>query len=171
MANRDYLIAKLGDGFEVCRAPSSEKRQMVGPFIFFDQTGPAQFLAGLGLKLVVVPDAVFLASEDISYVTAKLGQLYPGRLGTRQVCQPIPRHSDGFHCFPMAVNDKVPAEIVVPSLKAAESFGGSLRDAMMLRLLTVSRNLSAAGGGKEHTYRFQALQRAKPRLHQYETSP
>jgi hypothetical protein len=42
MANRDYLIAKLGDGFEVRRAPSSEKRQMVGPFIFFDQMGPAQ---------------------------------------------------------------------------------------------------------------------------------
>jgi hypothetical protein len=29
----------------------SDKRQMVGPFIFFDQMGPAQFLAGHGLDV------------------------------------------------------------------------------------------------------------------------
>jgi hypothetical protein len=65
-------VRDLGDGFEVRRALPSDKRQMVGPFIFFDQMGPAQFLAGLGLELVVVPEcdiaraAVFLASEDSS---------------------------------------------------------------------------------------------------------
>src|SRR6188508_3784304 len=41
----------LGDGFEVRRALPSDKRQMVGPFIFFDQMGPAQFLAGHGLDV------------------------------------------------------------------------------------------------------------------------
>ncbi|MCA0273940.1 MAG: pirin family protein [Proteobacteria bacterium] len=35
----------LGD-FEVRRALPSPKRQMVGPFIFFDQAGPAEFLTG-----------------------------------------------------------------------------------------------------------------------------
>lgn len=33
-------------GFEVRRALPSAKRQMVGPFIFFDQMGPAEFLVG-----------------------------------------------------------------------------------------------------------------------------
>ncbi len=33
-------------GFEVRRALPSAQRQMVGPFIFFDQMGPAEFLVG-----------------------------------------------------------------------------------------------------------------------------
>ena len=36
-------------GFEVRRALPHGKRQMVGPFIFFDQMGPVQFVAGQGL--------------------------------------------------------------------------------------------------------------------------
>jgi redox-sensitive bicupin YhaK (pirin superfamily) len=38
-------------GFEVRRALPSAKRQMVGPFIFFDQLGPAQFLSGNGIDV------------------------------------------------------------------------------------------------------------------------
>lgn len=34
--------------FEVKRALPAPKRQMVGPFIFFDQAGPAEFLTGQG---------------------------------------------------------------------------------------------------------------------------
>ena len=33
-------------GFEVRRALPHGRRQMVGPFIFFDQMGPVQFIAG-----------------------------------------------------------------------------------------------------------------------------
>jgi redox-sensitive bicupin YhaK (pirin superfamily) len=44
-------VRDLGDGFEVRRALPSEKRQMVGPFIFFDQMGPVQLLAGHGLDV------------------------------------------------------------------------------------------------------------------------
>ena len=44
-------VRDLGDGFEVRRALPCEIRQMVGPFIFFDQMGPAQFLAGKGLDV------------------------------------------------------------------------------------------------------------------------
>ena len=40
-------VRDLGDGFEVRRALPCDERQMVGPFIFFDQMGPAQFLAGI----------------------------------------------------------------------------------------------------------------------------
>lgn len=40
----------LGD-FEVRRALPSPKRQMVGPFIFFDQMGPAEFVTGQGIDI------------------------------------------------------------------------------------------------------------------------
>ena len=38
-------------GFEVRRALPSAQRQMVGPFIFFDQMGPAEFLTGEGIDV------------------------------------------------------------------------------------------------------------------------
>ena len=38
-------------GFEVRRALPAQQRQMVGPFIFFDQMGPGEFLAGNGLDV------------------------------------------------------------------------------------------------------------------------
>lgn len=38
-------------GFEVRRALPSAKRQMVGPFIFFDQMGPAEFLETGGIDV------------------------------------------------------------------------------------------------------------------------
>src|ERR1700752_5198137 len=43
-------VRDLG-GFSVRRALPHGKRQMVGPFIFFDQMGPAQFLAGQGIDV------------------------------------------------------------------------------------------------------------------------
>src|SRR5437868_5595543 len=38
-------------GFEVRRALPAAGKQMVGPFIFFDQMGPAQFLIGKGIDV------------------------------------------------------------------------------------------------------------------------
>lgn len=38
-------------GFEVRRALPAPRRQMVGPFIFFDQMGPAEFLTGDGIDV------------------------------------------------------------------------------------------------------------------------
>jgi redox-sensitive bicupin YhaK (pirin superfamily) len=38
-------------GFEVRRALPARERQMIGPFIFFDQMGPGEFLAGRGLDV------------------------------------------------------------------------------------------------------------------------
>jgi redox-sensitive bicupin YhaK (pirin superfamily) len=37
--------------FEVRRALPSSKRQMVGPFVFFDQMGPAEFVTGKGIDV------------------------------------------------------------------------------------------------------------------------
>lgn len=38
-------------GFEVRRALPAPRRQMVGPFIFFDQMGPAEFVMGKGIDV------------------------------------------------------------------------------------------------------------------------
>ena len=38
-------------GFEVRRALPAPKRQMVGPFIFFDQMGPAEFITDKGIDV------------------------------------------------------------------------------------------------------------------------
>jgi redox-sensitive bicupin YhaK (pirin superfamily) len=38
-------------GFEVRRALPSAQKQMIGPFIFFDQMGPAEFLLGNGIDV------------------------------------------------------------------------------------------------------------------------
>jgi len=43
--------ADLGDGFHVRRALPSAQRRMVGPFVFFDQMGPAQLEPGGGLDV------------------------------------------------------------------------------------------------------------------------
>ncbi|HEX8553552.1 MAG TPA: pirin family protein [Sphingomonas sp.] len=44
-------VRDLGDGFTVRRALPSPHRRMVGPFIFFDQMGPAAFGEGEGLDV------------------------------------------------------------------------------------------------------------------------
>jgi hypothetical protein len=71
-------------GFEVRRALPAPRRQMVGPFIFFDQMGPAEFLKGQGIDVRPHPH-VGLAT--VTY-------LYQGRmhhrdsLGTEQWIEP-----------------------------------------------------------------------------------
>jgi len=44
-------VRDLGGGFAVRRALPHGKRQMVGPFIFFDHFGPVQFIAGHGMDV------------------------------------------------------------------------------------------------------------------------
>ncbi|HEX7822587.1 MAG TPA: pirin family protein [Sphingobium sp.] len=44
-------VRDLGDGFTVRRALPSQHKRMVGPFIFFDQMGPAVLDAGEGLDV------------------------------------------------------------------------------------------------------------------------
>jgi redox-sensitive bicupin YhaK (pirin superfamily) len=44
-------VRDLGGGFAVRRALPHGRRQMVGPFIFFDHFGPVQFIAGHGMDV------------------------------------------------------------------------------------------------------------------------
>jgi redox-sensitive bicupin YhaK (pirin superfamily) len=71
-------------GFEVRRALPAPQRQMVGPFIFFDQMGPAEFLTGQGIDVRPHPH---IGLATVTY-------LYRGRmhhrdsLGTDQWIEP-----------------------------------------------------------------------------------
>ena len=47
----DPPVRDLGDGFYVRRALPSVQCRTVGPFVFFDQFGPASFAAGAGLDV------------------------------------------------------------------------------------------------------------------------
>ena len=60
-------------GFEVRRALPSVARQMVGPFIFFDQMGPAEFVTGQGIDVRPHPH---IGLATVTY-------LYKGRLHHR----------------------------------------------------------------------------------------
>lgn len=60
-------------GFEVRRALPAPKRQMVGPFIFFDQMGPVEFLTGQGIDVRPHPH---IGLATVTY-------LYKGRLHHR----------------------------------------------------------------------------------------
>lgn len=52
-AIEQVIIPRARDlgGFEVRRALPSAHRQMIGPFIFFDQMGPAEFVIGQGIDV------------------------------------------------------------------------------------------------------------------------
>ncbi|MEL7272697.1 MAG: pirin family protein [Pseudomonadota bacterium] len=71
-------------GFEVRRALPAPKRQMVGPFIFFDQMGPAEFLTDQGIDVRPHPH---IGLATVTY-------LYKGEfqhrdsLGTNQMIYP-----------------------------------------------------------------------------------
>lgn len=71
-------------GFEVRRALPSSRRQMVGPFIFFDQFGPAEFLTGKGVDIRAHPH---IGLATISYIL--LGEFrHADSLGTDQMIYP-----------------------------------------------------------------------------------
>jgi redox-sensitive bicupin YhaK (pirin superfamily) len=74
----------LGEGFEVRRALPSVRRRMVGPFIFFDQMGPALFNAGHGLDVRPHPH---IGLSTVTYLfEGKV--LHRDSLGTVQTIQP-----------------------------------------------------------------------------------
>jgi redox-sensitive bicupin YhaK (pirin superfamily) len=71
-------------GFEVRRALPAKERQMVGPFIFFDQMGPGEFLTGKGVDVRPHPH---IGLSTITYLFE--GEiLHRDSLGTEQPIAP-----------------------------------------------------------------------------------
>ena len=73
----------LGD-FEVRRALPAPKRQMVGPFIFFDQAGPAEFVTGRGVDVRPHPH---IGLATVTYLYRGEFQ-HRDSLGTNQIILP-----------------------------------------------------------------------------------
>jgi redox-sensitive bicupin YhaK (pirin superfamily) len=81
------IVSKPRDigGFEVRRLLPSSRRRMVGPFIFFDQMGPATFVAGRGLDVrphphIGLSTVTYLLEGEIIHRDS-LGTLQPIRPG------------------------------------------------------------------------------------------
>jgi redox-sensitive bicupin YhaK (pirin superfamily) len=71
-------------GFEVRRALPAQQRQMVGPFIFFDQMGPGEFLTGKGVDVRPHPH---IGLSTVTYLFE--GEiLHRDSLGTEQPIAP-----------------------------------------------------------------------------------
>jgi redox-sensitive bicupin YhaK (pirin superfamily) len=71
-------------GFEVRRALPAPARQMVGPFIFFDQAGPAEFVTGQGIDVRPHPH---IGLATVTYLFRGEFQ-HRDSLGTDQVIHP-----------------------------------------------------------------------------------
>jgi redox-sensitive bicupin YhaK (pirin superfamily) len=71
-------------GFEVRRALPAPKRQMVGPFIFFDQVGPAEFITGQGVDVRPHPH---IGLATVTYLYRGEFQ-HRDSLGTNQIIRP-----------------------------------------------------------------------------------
>lgn len=71
-------------GFEVRRALPAPKRQMVGPFIFFDQVGPAEFVTGQGIDVRPHPH---IGLGTVTYLFAGAFE-HRDSLGTHQMIHP-----------------------------------------------------------------------------------
>lgn len=71
-------------GFEVRRALPSPQRQMIGPFIFFDQAGPSELIAGEGIDVRPHPH---IGLATITYLFQ--GEMrHLDNLGTEQAIRP-----------------------------------------------------------------------------------
>ena len=71
-------------GFEVRRALPAPNRRLVGPFIFFDQMGPAEFIGGQGVDLRPHPH---IGLATVSYLFRGEFQ-HRDSLGSNQVIRP-----------------------------------------------------------------------------------
>lgn len=80
------IVPRAGDigGFEVRRALPSARRQMVGPFIFFDQMGPAEFITGQGIDVRPHPH---IGLATVTYLYSGEFQ-HQDSLGTNQMIYP-----------------------------------------------------------------------------------
>jgi hypothetical protein len=104
----------LGDGFSVRRALPSARTRMVGPFIFFDHFGPAEFRAGNGLDVRPHPHiglatvsylfdgeimhrdslgtAVAIRPGEVNWMTAGRGIVHSERTGAEKRASGSPIH-------------------------------------------------------------------------------
>jgi redox-sensitive bicupin YhaK (pirin superfamily) len=110
-------------GFKVHRTLPSRPRTMVGPFIFFDQMGPARFPAGQGIDVRPHPHInlstvtyLFEGSLDHRDSLGTYARIEPGaassiRSGAARMCEPMrplcPASRLGSRC-PMARRRSIP---------------------------------------------------------------
>src|SRR5215212_5128008 len=106
-------IRDLGDGFEVRRALPDARKRSVGPFVFFDQMGPAAFAPGKGLDVRPHPH---IGLATVTY-------LFEGEILHRDSLGTVKRIQPGAVNWMTAGRGIVHSERTAPDVRAA---GGSL---------------------------------------------
>ena len=125
-------VRDLGDGFRVRRALPSAHRRMVGPFIFFDQMGPAAFGSGEGLDVRPHPH---IGLATVTYLLE--GEiLHRDSVGSVQAIRP------GEVNWMTAGAGIVHSERTAPEIRAT---GGSLFGLQTWVALPAAREEAAAG--------------------------
>ncbi|HET9452002.1 MAG TPA: pirin family protein [Aggregicoccus sp.] len=103
----------LGDDFQVRRALPTARRRMVGPFVFFDQMGPARFSPGQGLDVRPHPH---IGLATVTY-------LFEGEILHRDSLGSVQRIQPGAVNWMTAGRGIVHSERTAPDVRAS---GGSL---------------------------------------------
>ncbi|WP_242662537.1 pirin family protein [Teichococcus deserti] len=139
-------------GFEVRRALPAKERRMIGPFIFFDQMGPGEFLTGQGLDVrphphiglatvtylfqgsIIHRDSVgsrqAIAPGDVNWMTAGQGIAHSERSDAASRAQPQPLYGiQSWVALPAALEETAPrfAHHAAAELPKLEDGGARLR--------------------------------------------
>jgi redox-sensitive bicupin YhaK (pirin superfamily) len=142
----------LGDGFSVRRALPSARSRMVGPFVFFDHFGPAEFRAGAGLDVRPHPHiglatvsylfdgeimhrdslgtAVAIKPGEVNWMTAGRGIVHSERTGVEKRAAGGPIHGLQMWVALPAAKEEMEAGFAhhdTPEFPAIEENGKSVR--------------------------------------------
>jgi redox-sensitive bicupin YhaK (pirin superfamily) len=137
----------LGDGFAVRRALPSARSRMVGPFIFFDHFGPAEFRAGAGLDVRPHPH---IGLATVTYLVD--GEImHRDSLGTAVAIRP------GEVNWMTAGRGIVHSERTAPERRAA---GGPIHGLQMWVALPAAREEMTPGFAHHETREFPVVSEA-----------
>ena len=174
----------LGDGFSVRRALPSAQTRMVGPFIFFDHFGPAEFRAGNGLDVRPHPHiglatvsylfdgeimhrdslgtAVAIRPGEVNWMTAGRGIVHSERTGPEKRAAGGPIHGLQMWVALPAAKEEMEAGFAHHDIAEFPM----VRDEGKLRArrgrLALRRNIAGADDARNHVRRRAAARRREP---------
>ena len=165
----------LGDGFSVRRALPSARSRMVGPFIFFDHFGPAEFRAGNGLDVRPHPhiglatvtylfdgeimhrDSLGTAAPikpgEVNWMTAGRGIVHSERTGAELRTTGSPIHGLQMWVALPAAKEEMEAGFAHHEVAEFPDGHGERQERARGGRLALWRVVAGAGGARDHVRR------------------
>ena len=175
----------LGDGFSVRRALPSARSRMVGPFIFFDHFGPAEFRAGNGLDVRPHPHiglatvtylfdgeimhrdslgtAAAIKPGEVNWMTAGRGIVHSERTGPELRTTGSPIHGLQMWVALPAAKEEMEAGLRASRHRRISADQGQRQNRARGGRLALWRAVAGADGARNHVRRC-ALSRPARRL-------